>query len=97
MKPWSTQSLLRCSKINSSVTSLATGGWIVTWEGGGTQAGNVDTLGVFQQVYNADGTKSGGETLVNTTTAGSQIKSSVTKLAGGGWVVSWEGNGCRDW
>jgi Ca2+-binding RTX toxin-like protein len=33
-----------------------------------------------------------GETRVNTTTGGDQIKSSIARLADGGWVVTWESN-----
>ena len=59
----------------------------------GTGAANLDLDGVFQQAFNADGMKSGGEILVNTTTAGTQANSSVMGLLTGGWVVTWDGNG----
>lgn len=72
------------------VAGLAGGGWVVTWNGPGTQPGNIDDIGVYQQVYNADGQKVGGETLVNTTTEGQQSDQMVTPLANGGWVVAWE-------
>jgi hypothetical protein len=35
----------------------------------------------------------GGETRVNTTTAGDQVNASVAGLANGGWVVVWQGPG----
>ncbi|MFC4172248.1 M10 family metallopeptidase C-terminal domain-containing protein [Microvirga sp. GCM10011540] len=71
------------------VRGLAGGGWVVTWSGNG----NGDDRGVFQQVYNADGSKKGGEVLVNTTVAGRQSGGHTSSLADGGWIVIWSGNG----
>ena len=67
-----------------SVAALSDGGWVVTWYSG--PSGNED---VFQQRYDAAGRPIGGETLVHTTTVGSQFGAVVTGLANGGWVVTW--------
>jgi Ca2+-binding RTX toxin-like protein len=74
---------------DASVTALADGGWVVTWEGNGLG----DASGIFQQRYKADGSKDGGETLVNITTADDQTEASVTALANGGWIVTWQSPG----
>ncbi|MDF9906502.1 UNVERIFIED_ORG: Ca2+-binding RTX toxin-like protein [Pseudomonas reinekei] len=71
----------------SDVTALADGGWVVTWESGGSQDG--DALAIYAQRYNAAGQTVGGETLVNTTTDGSQVSAKVTSLEDGGWAVTW--------
>ncbi|MBA1156566.1 hypothetical protein [Microvirga mediterraneensis] len=78
------------------VTGLANGGWVVTWWGNGTQAGNADGTGVFQQVYDPAGNPVGGELRVNTTTAQSQAEPAVTALPNGDWVVTWGGHGAAD-
>jgi len=71
----------------SDVTALADGGWVVTWEAGGEQDGSV--MAIYAQRYNAAGQAVGGETLVNTTTDGSQVSAKVTSLEDGGWAVTW--------
>jgi hypothetical protein len=76
-----------------SVTTLADGGWVVTWDSIGQDG---DSGGVYQQRFNRfggtvaldDGTKY-RETRVNTHTDDLQVESSVAALADGGWVVTW--------
>jgi Ca2+-binding RTX toxin-like protein len=70
-----------------SVTALADGGWVVTWQSYG-QDGSV--YGIYGQRYNAAGTASGAEFWVNTYTNDHQSAPSVTALADGGWVVTWQ-------
>lgn len=74
------------SQSEASVTSLADGGWLVTWVSSG-QDGSYD--GIYQRRYGSDGVATGLETLVNTTTFASQSTPSVSALDGGGWVVVW--------
>lgn len=69
-----------------SVTALADGGWVVTWDSMGQDG---DSGGVYQQRYDANGNPFQGETRVNTTTVLAQSESSVTALADGGWLVTW--------
>ncbi|MGO4194097.1 calcium-binding protein [Rhizobium sp. YAF28] len=72
-----------------SMAPLDGGGWVATWSSPGQDGSET---GVFQQIYNADGTPHGGETLVNTYT--DSYQDSPTVLArDGGWVVIWESNG----
>ena len=75
------------SQVSPSVGALADGGWVVTWESANQDG---DFSGVYQQRYDASGQKIGTETLVNVTTSDDQGSPSVTGLADGGWVVSWQ-------
>jgi Ca2+-binding RTX toxin-like protein len=73
------------SQSDSAVTGLANGGYVVTWR-------SVDASfsdGIYAQRYSAQGVPVDGETLVNTTTAGSQSDGAVAGLADGGYVVTW--------
>lgn len=69
-----------------SVTMLADGGWVVTWQSYGQDAAG--DYGIYQQRYNPDGTLRGVETEVNTVVASTQDNPSVTALADGGWLVT---------
>jgi len=81
----------------ASVASLTSGGFVVTWTDGSLTNGDASGDAVHGQVFAADGTKSGDEFLVNTTTIGAQNLSSVTGLPDGGFVVTWsEASGSGD-
>jgi Ca2+-binding RTX toxin-like protein len=73
-------------------TTLADGGWVVTWYGEGPG----DSQGIFQQRFTANGHEVGSETLVNTYTTSFQINPTTTAFADGGWVVTWLGVGAGD-
>ena len=73
----------------ADVTALADGGWVVTWSSFSPEQDGVG-WGVYQQRYHADGSARGGEQRVNTTVMGSQQSQSVTSLADGGWLVTWQ-------
>jgi hypothetical protein len=73
---------------NSSVTTLSNGGWVVTWVSS-NQDGSQE--GIYQQFYNRSGTPSEkGVQRVNTHIFGIQEAPSITALADGGWVVTWQ-------
>ncbi|HEY9642830.1 MAG TPA: cadherin domain-containing protein, partial [Coleofasciculaceae cyanobacterium] len=85
---------------NSSIAMNATGDYIITWSSDG-QDGDV-SWGVYGQLYNADGTKKGGEIAINARTPddisspailGEQQSSSVAIAPDGSFVVVWESNG----
>lgn len=67
--------------------ALSNGGWVVAWESD-DQDGNA--FGIYAQAYHADGTKDGKEFRVNQHTNSEQMDPSVTALAHGKFVVSWE-------
>ncbi len=75
-----------------SIAALSNGGFVVTWQdGSGTD--DASGTGVRAQVFQADGTKSGSEFLVNTGTGADQRLPSVAALSGGGFVVAWQDDG----
>jgi VCBS repeat-containing protein len=71
------------------VAALTGGGYVVTWMSAGQEGAGLGN-GVYSQRYDASGVKVGGETHVNTLTAGDQDFPSVTALSDGGYVVTWE-------
>ena len=73
-----------------SVTALADGGFVVTWDSDGQDGSG---SGVFGQRYNADGMANGLEFQVNSHTGSWQFGPSVTALADGGFVVTWTSDG----
>ncbi len=73
-----------------SVTGLSGGGFVVTWQDNSQTGGDTDANAIRGQVFLANGTKSGSEFLVNTTTASDQQVPSVTALSGGGFAVTWQ-------
>ena len=68
----------------SSVTTLADGGFVVTWS-----SGDGDQVGVFGQRFEASGNAAGTEFQINTYTTIFQSQPSVTSLSDGGFVVTW--------
>ena len=71
-----------------SVDDLASGRFIVTWWDNSGQGGDADAS-IKAQIFNANGTKVGGEFLVNTVTAGMQFDPVVNGLASGNFIVTW--------
>ncbi|KKL05093.1 hypothetical protein LCGC14_2609500, partial [marine sediment metagenome] len=71
----------------SSVASLSNGKFVVTWQ---SLSQDGDNWGVYGQIFNADGTKSGSEFQVNTYTLNHQYESSVASLRNGQFVVTWQ-------
>ncbi len=69
-----------------SITGLTGGGFVVAWQDSVTDSA---TLGVYMQVYDSAGATVGSETLVNTTSTGSQQDPHVSGLQDGGFVVVW--------
>jgi hypothetical protein len=76
-------------QFDSSVSALDDGGWVVTWAAYGH---NNDFSGIYQQVFDENGVKDGGEVHVNKFTTGNQYDPEVTVLKDGGWVVTWQSN-----
>ncbi len=76
----------------ASIAALTNGGFVVTWRDASNSGGDTDLLAVRAQIFNADGSVSGGEFLVNTTTVGPQFAPAVVGLADGRFVVAWQDN-----
>ncbi len=73
---------------DASVTGLADGGFVVTWESFDQDIGITDR-GVFGQRFNANGTTRGTEFQINTFTPSDQLDASITSMADGGFCVTW--------
>jgi flagellin-like hook-associated protein FlgL len=73
------------------VAPLQDGGYIVVWEDLSGADGNA--AGVFGQIYDASGDRTGGEFLINATTAGNQGHPTVTTLSDGSLVVTFQADG----
>jgi Ca2+-binding RTX toxin-like protein len=78
------------SQNSPSITALSDGGWLVTWASYGQDG---TSGGVYQQRYDKNGAKVGGETRVNDFTDGDQSIPDVAALADGGWIIAWESSG----
>ena len=76
---------------NPTITELANGVFVVSWWDYGSNLGDNSLDSIRAQVFNAAGTKIGGELVVNTETAGGQFDPAITGLTNGGFVVSWSG------
>jgi hypothetical protein len=74
---------------SAAIAALADGGFVVTWtDRDAATDGSGSSVKV--QHFDATGHKVGGETLVNTTTAASQLLADVSVLSDGSFVVVWE-------
>ena len=73
---------------SSTITGLANGGFVVTWETG-DPAQDGSGSAIKAQAFDAAGVKQGGEFLVNTAGSGYQSSPTITGLANGDFVVSW--------
>jgi Ca2+-binding RTX toxin-like protein len=82
------------SQITPSVTALADGRFVATWESGDT--GDGDSSCIRGRVFNADGSPAGNDFIVNTTATDFQIAPSVTALADGRFVATWESGDTGD-
>jgi Ca2+-binding RTX toxin-like protein len=76
-------------QLESSVTALADGRFVVTYTDYSGSADDTSSTAIRARIFNADGTQSVPEFLVNTTTSNSQFQSSVTALADGRFVVTY--------
>ncbi len=77
-----------------SVTVLADGGWIVTWE---SYSGGPGATDIYQQRYDSRGNPlflddngNPADRIVNAVQVSHQKIPSVTALADGGWIVTWQ-------
>ena len=75
------------AQTNPQVTSLVDGGYVITWQ---SKLQDGSDFGIYAQRYTANGTASGREFRVNSYTSGAQSDPSITSLADGGFLISWE-------
>ncbi len=72
-----------------AATGLADGRFVIVWNDSSRIGGDTDSVGVKAQIFDANGEKLGGEFLVNTATGRDQALPSITGLADGGFLVTW--------
>src|SRR5262245_12042493 len=77
------------SQIGSSLAALGDGRFIVIWHDYSNTGDDQSYSAVRAQIFNADGSRSGAEFVVNTTTEGTQMPGAVTSLPDGRFVVVW--------
>ena len=71
-----------------SITALDDGGYVAVWSDHNS-ATDGSSYAIVQQRFDTDGKPTGGEVVVNATTAGLQDHPAVENLADGGYVVAW--------
>ncbi|WP_298189328.1 cadherin domain-containing protein [Novosphingobium sp.] len=77
------------SQVMPSIAALSGGGFVVSWRDGSETLPDTNTGHIKAQVFKADGSKAGGEFLVNTITEGDQRANTMAPLKNGGFVVAW--------
>jgi hypothetical protein len=75
------------SQTQSSIASLADGGFVVTWT---SYQRDGSESNIYGQRYDANGNRVGLEFQINTHTSNTQSNPSVAPLAGGGFIVTWD-------
>ena len=72
-----------------TITALADGRFVVAWTDPSKTSGDTSFTAIRAQVFNADGSPSGAEFLVNTTVTNGQTQPTITALVDGRFVVAW--------
>ena len=75
---------------DAEIVALFDGRFVVAWVDDSLTGSDASSSAIRAQVFNADGTKSGSEFLVNTTTNNAQTNPSIAELSDGRIVVTWE-------
>ena len=84
------------SQYSPSVTALADGRFVVTWQSDDGSGSDASGGCIRARLYNADGSAAGNDFVVNSTTADDQSWPSVTALADGRFVVAWQSDDASD-
>lgn len=72
-----------------ALAALVDGRFVAAWNDTSATGADTSGLAVRAQVFNEDGTKSGGEFLVNSTTTNDQGNPKLSALADGRFVIVW--------
>lgn len=75
---------------SGKVTGLDDGGFAVTWTSVGQDG---DSGGIYVQLFDESGNKTGSEIQVNSTTTGSQDAPDIALLSDGNFVITWQSDG----
>jgi Ca2+-binding RTX toxin-like protein len=71
------------------VVYLTDGRFVIVWRDSSATGGDTSGTAIRGQIFNSDGTRSGEEFLVNTSTSGFQNSPTLFALPSGGFVVAW--------
>lgn len=77
-------------QFDSSIAALSDGRFVVTYADWSRTGGDTSNSAVRAQIFNANGSKSGSEFLVNSTSNFSQYRPVVTELSNGQFVIAFE-------
>ena len=77
------------SQFEGAAAGFTDGKFVMVWTDAGETAPDIDNRAVRGQIFNADGSKSGADFIINATFPLSQDEPSVTVLTNGKFVVSW--------
>jgi hypothetical protein len=80
-------------QIAPNLQGLKNGTFLAVWENMSNLGADKSAGGIYGQLFNADGTKKGGEFLINSTTLGRQSDAQVVELNDGRIVVAWLDHG----
>lgn len=90
---WGTEFLLNTTTLSSqthpTLAALADGRFVGTWMDFSKTGGDTEGWAVRAQVFNADGSLSGAEFLVNSTVTSNQDYPAAAGLVDGGFVIAW--------
>ena len=75
---------------NATVAMNGNGSFVIIWEGNGDQSGNIDSNGVFGQLFDTNGSVVGGEFLVNSASGSNEGEPAVAMDDSGNFVVVWD-------
>jgi len=76
----------------SVVTALTSGQFVAAWTDTSQSGGDTSGNAIRAQIFNLNGSKSGAEILLNTTTLRDQFNPAIAALANGDFVVAWTDN-----
>jgi Ca2+-binding RTX toxin-like protein len=82
-------------QFEDSVAAMADGRFLVSWTDTSATGGDLSGDAVRARIFNADGSESAPEFLVNTTTSGNQREGKIAVLADGRFVISWTDEGAN--
>ncbi len=84
------------AQFEGAVAAFDDGKFVLAWTDASESGLDTDNRAVRMQIFNANGTKSGSEILVNATYTLSQDQPSITVLTGGNIVVTWTSEDIND-
>lgn len=80
---------INSDQYDPKIYALKDGSFVAVWTDYSGAGADTDDAAIRGQLFNADGSKKGGEFLINTTTSGHQDLPDVTVLNDGRFVVVW--------